>query len=131
MVQADGCVKPEGVIIVGYFSNLAIDNDWHDDDRSYPCYEEQLRWRLDDLRDRLEELTMQGAPYCGQENLYGSDLRYALPKSFGNLHDVQQAMDLVARELSAAHSMQEGLLQILLWHPGIWRIKQTGHFQQV
>ena len=116
---------------MGYFSNLAIENDLYDEDRSYPSYAPQLRWRLEDLQERLEELTASGAPYCGTNRLYGSDLRYALPKSFGNLHDVQQAMDFVARELRADHSMQEGLLQIILWNPSIWRIKQTGLFSQL
>ena len=51
-------------IILGYFSNLAVEvcpADRPDD--SYPSAERQLLQRLEDLRERMKELTMEGALY--------------------------------------------------------------------
>ena len=48
---------------MGYFSNLAIDCLGDYEDNSYPSPERQLLWRLDDLKDRLEELIAEGASY--------------------------------------------------------------------
>ena len=69
---------------MGYFSDLAqkyIDFDY---DRSYPSPEEQLLWRLDDLNNKLEELTEKDAPYRGWERLTDNDIRYAIPEYFEN-----------------------------------------------
>ena len=49
---------------MGYFSNLAVEvcpADRPDD--SYPSAERQLLQRLEDLRERMKELTMEGALY--------------------------------------------------------------------
>ena len=39
---------------MGYYSNLAIEGTYHED-HSYPSPELQLKWRIEDLRSRLED----------------------------------------------------------------------------
>lgn len=41
---------------MGYFSELAIDAKY-DEDRSYPSPSQQLKWRIEDLVCRLEEIS--------------------------------------------------------------------------
>ena len=45
---------------MGYFSNFAIDEDICHHDVSITSPEQQLLWRLDDLRERLDELKISG-----------------------------------------------------------------------
>ena len=42
---------------MGYFSNLAAEYVPYDHDHSYTPPEKQLLWRLEDLEERLRELT--------------------------------------------------------------------------
>lgn len=41
---------------MGYYSELAID-DTYREDHSYPSPELQLKWRIEDLRNRLEDIS--------------------------------------------------------------------------
>ena len=41
---------------MGYYSNLAIEGTYHED-HSYPSPELQLKWRIEDLRSRLEDIS--------------------------------------------------------------------------
>ena len=70
---------------MGYFLDLAQNYIEYDFDRSYPSPEEQLFWRLDDLKYKLEELTEKDAPYRGWDRLTDNDIRYAIPEYFEKL----------------------------------------------
>lgn len=74
----------------------------YDYDRSYPSYEEQLRWRLEDLEARLEELnagrvgfTDTSADCCRSKE----DLAYTLPEELFHAYDVLAAMEMVREKL--------------------------------
>ena len=41
---------------MGYYSNLAIEGTYYED-HSYPSLELQLKWRIEDLRSRLEDIS--------------------------------------------------------------------------
>lgn len=41
---------------MGYYSELAIESTYHED-HSYPSPELQLKWRIEDLRCRLEDIS--------------------------------------------------------------------------
>ena len=44
-----------GGIDMGYYSDLAIEDSYRED-YSYPSPETQLRWRIEDLQSRLEDI---------------------------------------------------------------------------
>ena len=92
---------------MGYFSNLAATYVPYDHDHSYTPPEKQLLWRLDELEDRLHELTTQnvgerdgGVCFCEDS------LRYVLPKHFLSASDVRKAIDLAIRDLSDRYGIQ-------------------------
>lgn len=84
---------------MGYFSNLAINDDDIYEDNSYPSPERQLLWRIVDLNSRLEELTSCGAElnngYIYDEN----DIRYALPEHLTDIYKVERAIELAKEDL--------------------------------
>ena len=84
---------------MGYFSNLAIDCLDDYEDNSYPSPERQLLWRLDDLKDRLEELIAEGASYRTGYNYTENDIRYALPEHLGDISKVERAIKLAKEDL--------------------------------
>ena len=85
---------------MGYFSNMAIEK-WISDgeDHSYPSPERQLLWRLDDLKDRLEDLITAGATYRNGYIYTDDDLRYALPEHLGDICKVERAIELAKADL--------------------------------
>lgn len=85
---------------MGYFSNMAIEM-WisDDEDHSYPSPERQLLWRLDDLKDRLEDLITAGASYRNGYIYTDDDLRYALPEHLGDICKVEHAIELAKADL--------------------------------
>ena len=83
---------------MGYYSNLAIDTGKARRDESYPSPEQQLRWRLEDLQDRLEELTL-GRATGGGRCLTESDLRYTPPEWLYSVYAVQKAIALAEKDL--------------------------------
>ena len=75
---------------MGCFSDAAIDAAYRED-RSYPSPVQQLDWRLEDLRDRLEEIGRVG---CQDRPHYAQgDLVYALPE---DLHDRGAILSAIA-----------------------------------
>ena len=84
---------------MGYFSNLAIDCLDDYEDNSYPSPERQLLWRLDDLKDRLEELIAEGASYRNGYIYTENDIRYALPEHLGDISKVERAIELAKEDL--------------------------------
>ena len=88
---------------MGYYSNLAIDNDFDYPDCSYTPPQMQLMWRLEDLQERLEELTEKR--YEDRVTLSEDDLRYALPKAFVTVGDVKAAMSLAILDLQERYGV--------------------------
>ena len=84
---------------MGYYSNLSIDADPYIHDASITPPEQQLLWRLDDLRDLLHELTLSGRPCGGGCSLSESDLRYAPPGFLRTVSDVETAIELAIADL--------------------------------
>ena len=94
---------------MGYFSNLAAEYVPYDHDHSYTPPEKQLLWRLEDLEERLHELTNhrtgkrdEGVCFCE------SDLRYVLPEHFLSASDVRKAIDLAIRDLRERYGIYVG-----------------------
>ena len=92
---------------MGYFSNLAAEYVPYDHDHSYTPPEKQLKWRLEELEDRLHALTnhrtVKGDDgVCFSE----SDLRYVLPEHFLSASDVRKAIDLAISDLKERYGIQ-------------------------
>lgn len=85
---------------VGYFSNIAVEL-WLEDkeDYSYPSPERQLMWRLDDLKDRLEELLTIGASYTSRYIFTENDIRYTLPEDLHDICMIERAIESAKEDL--------------------------------
>lgn len=83
---------------MGYFSNMAI-NMYDNEDHSYPSSEQQLLWRLADLKDRLEELIAAGGPYRSGYMYTEDDIRYALPEHLDDICKVERAIEFAKANL--------------------------------
>lgn len=108
----------ERSVYMGYYSNLDIDNDAYVHDASITPPEQQLFWRLDDLRDRLEELKTSGALYGGVCNYAKNDLRYAPTGYFHTIYEVEMALELAVEDLRNQYGFEEPSLQeIVVFSP--------------
>ena len=91
---------------MGYFSNLAAHEVLYDHDHSYTPPEKQLLWRLEDLEDRLYELTTQRTGKRDEGVCFSeSNLRYVLPEHFLSVSDVQKAIELTVDDLAERHGI--------------------------
>ena len=94
---------------MGYFSNLAAEYKPYDDDHSYPPPEKQLLWRLEDLEDRLYELTKQKTGKWDEGDYFPEDnLRYVLPEHFLSASDVRKAIVLAISDLRERYGIYVG-----------------------
>ena len=85
---------------MGYYSNLAAEYVPYDNDHSYTPPDRQLLWRLEELEDRLHELTTQKTGNRDEGVCFSEEnLRYVLPEHFLSASDVQKAIDLVIDDL--------------------------------
>ena len=85
---------------MGYFSNLAAQYVPNDHDHSYTPPEKQLLWRLEDLENRLHELTTQRTGRRDEGEYFSEDnLRYVLPEHFLSAANVRKAIDLAISDL--------------------------------
>ena len=91
---------------MGYYSNLAIDEVACHHDVSITSPEQQLLWRLDDLRDRLDELKRSGGLYGGVCSFTKSDLRYAPPGYFTTIYDIECAIELAIVDLKNKYKIE-------------------------
>jgi hypothetical protein len=89
----------ERMVLMGYFSNLAIDYMPCNQDYSYTTPEMQLLWRLEDLQVRLEELSISNRVYESRETFSREELRYVLPERFSTISDTRAAIELAIDEL--------------------------------
>lgn len=88
---------------MGYYSELAIDNIYHEDD-SYPSYEMQLRWRIEDLNSRLYDILhnkygITGNYYMGS-HYTKDDFAYVPPEYFSSISDILTAIAVAEEKLS-------------------------------
>lgn len=83
---------------MSYFSREAI-NKYYKDDCSYPSPEMQLRWRLEELKARYEELVEADFAYKNPLILMEDDLRYALPEDLHSIRHIKSAIELAEFEL--------------------------------
>lgn len=84
---------------MGYFSELSILEEYELEDHSYPSFDSQLLWRLDDLNDRYSELIEQNAPCYGEDHYTNDDYRYAPVECFETLADVARAIEIAKANL--------------------------------
>ena len=91
---------------MGYFSNLAAQYVPDDHDHSYTPPEKQLLWRLEDLEERLHELTTQRTGKRDEGVCFSeSNLRYVLPGQFLSVSDVQKAIELAVNDLAERYGI--------------------------
>ena len=93
---------------MGYFSSLASAYEEEYDDYSYPSPESQLKWRLEDLYSRLEEIKEGNIPrHLIDEGLRLTDdeIRYAIPEYFVRASDVDRAIDLTISDLKFKYNI--------------------------
>lgn len=93
---------------MGYFSNLTIGYIPYDHDCSYTLPEKQLLWRLEELQDRLEELTSKRRTYEDRVTFSEDNLRYVLPEHFLSASDVSKAIDLAISDLRERYGVFVG-----------------------
>lgn len=88
---------------MGYYSKLAID-DTYREDHSYPSPELQLKWRIEDLRSRLEDISMgkYGIIAHGYTGFrYSKDnLSYTPPEYFYRESDIMDAITIAEEKLA-------------------------------
>ena len=85
---------------MGYFSNLAAEYVPYDNDHSYTPPDRQLLWRLEELEERLHELTTQKTGNKDEGVCFSEEnLRYVLPEHFLSASDVRKAIDLAMDDL--------------------------------
>ena len=91
---------------MGYFSNLAAQYVPYNHDHSYTPPEKQLLWRLEDLEDRLHQLTIQQTGKRDEGVCFSeSDLRYVLPGQFLSVSDVRKAIELTVNDLAERYGI--------------------------
>ena len=91
---------------MGYFSNLAAQYVPYDHDHSYTPPEKQLLWRLEDLEERLHELTTQRTGKRDEGVCFSeSNLRYVLPGQFLSVSDVQKAIEIAVNDLAERYGI--------------------------
>jgi hypothetical protein len=96
-------------IIMGYFSNLAAKRVTYDHDHSYTPPENRLLLRLEELEDRLDELTHQKTSKRDEGEYFSEDnLRYVLPEHFLSASNVHRAIDLAINDLRDRYGIYVG-----------------------
>ena len=89
---------------MGYYSELAIEDAYHED-RSYPSPELQLKWRIEDLRSRLGDISMGHygiTSHCFMGCRFSrDDLAYTPPEFFSRVSDIMDALAIAEDRLAA------------------------------
>lgn len=94
---------------MGYFSNLTAHEVLYDHDHSYTPLEKLLLWRLEDLENRLHELTTQRTGRRDEGEYFSEDnLRYVLPEHFLSASNVRKAIDLAISDLRDRYGIYVG-----------------------
>ena len=98
---------------MSYYSELAINDAYHEN-HSYPSPELQLKWRIEDLRSRLEDICAGNygitAHYFMGCRFSKDDLAYTPPEYFSRESDIMDAL-AIAEESLAAMEVEEAELR--------------------
>lgn len=86
---------------MGYFSENQIELQDKYSDQSYHGFEEQLRWRYEDLKEKYVELLDMDAPVYGDDYFSKDDYRYAPIEYFTTLRDVWRALEIAKEDLES------------------------------
>lgn len=98
---------------MGYYSELAIDNSFRED-HSYPSPIMQLKWRIEDLYVRLDDISK--GKYGVVTHYYmdcrysNNDLAYAPPEYFSRESDIIAAI-AIAEEKLAIIEAEEAIIR--------------------
>ena len=89
---------------MGYYSNLAIEGTYHED-HSYPSPELQLKWRIEDLRSRLEDIStgnygITAHSFMGCRFSRDNLVAYTPPEYFSRESDVMDALAIAEESLA-------------------------------
>ena len=91
---------------MGYFSNLAAEYVPHEHDHSYTPPDKQLLWRLEELEERLQQLSTLKIGKRNEGVYFSeSDLRYVLPEHFLSVLDVRKAINLAVNDLAERYGI--------------------------
>lgn len=93
---------------MGCFSSLALEYENDYEDYSYPSPECQLKWRIEDLYSRLEEISEGNIPrHLIDEGLRLTDdeIRYAIPEYFVRASDVERAIELAISDMKSKYDI--------------------------
>ena len=128
---------------MGYYSELAID-DTYREDHSYPSPELQLKWRIEDLRSRLEDISKGKygiIAHCYTGFRYSKDdLSYAPPEYFCRESDIMDAIAIAEEKLSLIESEEYEIqpkettittIDVILGQLSIWDILQEDTYTSV
>ncbi len=89
---------------MSYYSELAINDAYHEN-HSYPSPELQLKWRIEDLRSRLEDICAGNygitAHYFMGCRFSKDDLAYTPPEYFSRESDIMDALAIAEESLAA------------------------------
>lgn len=89
---------------MGYYSELSIEGTYHEG-HSYPSPELQLKWRIEDLRSRLEDISTGNygitAHYFMGCRFSKDDLAYTPPEYFSRESDIMDALAIAEESLAA------------------------------
>lgn len=97
---------------MGYYSELAIEDTYHED-YSYPSPEMQLRWRIEDLKSRLEDIV--GGNYGVTAHYYmgyrfsKDDFACAPPDYFSRVSDLMNAISIAEERLTAMETEESDI----------------------
>lgn len=98
-----------GGVMYGIFSELDIDNDYYED-YSYPSPEMELRWRIEDLKDRLDEISKGNygvtAHYFMGCQFSEEDLAYTPPEYFSRASDILAAITIAEDKIAASEEKE-------------------------
>ena len=89
---------------MGYYSDLAIEGTYHED-HSYPSPELQLKWRIENLRSRLEDISTGNFGITAHSfmgcRFSRDDLAYTPPEYFSRKSDIMDALAIAEESLAA------------------------------
>ncbi len=124
---------------MGAFSELAIERIDAEDD-SYPSEKMRLKWRIEDLEDRLREVSVGKIGIIARryKNVRFSkdDLKYTPPVFFSSESDIMEAISIAEEKLSLIEVCtmeipdEESPAILLQEVPGqltIWNVFQVEH----
>lgn len=94
---------------MSYFLKKSV-NKYLEEDNSYPSPEKQLRWRLEELQSRLEELENDEFAYENPLILMEDDIRYALPEHLCSIRHIIKAIEFAEADLQEKNHKEKPVL---------------------